>query len=78
MHFIDGSVLACGRNTAGQLGDGSNYLLNRPTSIDDQVVHASAGSDHTVFIKTDRTVWATGLNASGRLGDGTTTAHGSC
>ena len=75
MHFIDGSVLACGRNTAGQLGDGSNYLLNRPTSIDDQVVHASAGSDHTVFIKTDRTVWATGLNASGRLGDGTTTTR---
>lgn len=33
----------------------------------------SAGFNHTLFLKTDGTVWAVGLNDRGEIGDGTTT-----
>ena len=33
----------------------------------------SAGSAHTMILKTDGTLWGTGGNGSGQLGDGTTT-----
>ena len=33
----------------------------------------AAGSEHTVHLKADGTVWAAGRNHGGRLGDGTTT-----
>ncbi len=33
----------------------------------------SAGSTHSLFLKTDGSVWSTGMNTSGALGDGTTT-----
>jgi alpha-tubulin suppressor-like RCC1 family protein len=37
------------------------------------VSQACAGSLHTVFRKTDNTVWSCGYNGYGQLGDGTTT-----
>jgi|LSQX01.1.fsa_nt_gb subtilisin family serine protease len=47
--------------------DGFNlYSLNDEPCI-------SAGTSHTVAVKSDGTVWAWGSNTSGRLGDGTTT-----
>ena len=35
------------------------------------VIQVSSGYRHTVFLKSDGTVWAMGLNDSGQLGDGT-------
>ncbi len=35
------------------------------------IVSVSAGSGHTLLIKSDGTLWATGRNYSGQLGDGT-------
>jgi len=36
------------------------------------VIDIAAGTDHTLVLKADGTVWATGLNNYGQLGNGTT------
>jgi len=41
--------------------------------IDDEVISFSRGSDYTLWIKTDETLWAMGRNSYGQLGDGTRT-----
>ena len=68
----DGSLWAWGRNTDGQLGDGT--IVNRPTPIKimDGAVSVSAGSNHTMAIKTDKSLWVWGSNLRGQLGDWTT------
>jgi alpha-tubulin suppressor-like RCC1 family protein len=76
----DGTVLAVGSNTNGQLGDGTTtqrlypvqVLTSAGTSLSN-VVQVACGSNHTVFFKNDGTVFAVGLNTSGQLGDGTLT-----
>ena len=37
------------------------------------VTAVSAGQYHTLYLKTDGSLWATGYNSNGQLGDGTTT-----
>jgi alpha-tubulin suppressor-like RCC1 family protein len=39
------------------------------------VSYVSAGSTHSLAIKSDGTVWAWGNNTDGQFGDGTTTSH---
>ena len=39
------------------------------------VVGISTGDWHTVYFKSDGSVWATGYNQYGQLGDGTTTSR---
>jgi hypothetical protein len=39
------------------------------------VKSVSTGLGHTLFVKTDGSLWATGDNYYGQLGDGTTTSH---
>jgi len=79
----DGTVMACGKNGSGQLGDGTYIDQSNPvyvlTSGSDQsankllgVTQVACGDNHTVFLKTDGTVMACGKNGSGQLGDGTT------
>jgi alpha-tubulin suppressor-like RCC1 family protein len=74
----DGSLWAMGLNNYSQLGDGtSNYSTNQPEQIVSNGVVAVSGTgnseanSHTLFIKSDGSLWAMGYNAHGELGDGT-------
>ena len=76
----DGTVWATGFNSTGQLGDGTTTNSSNPVQVTNEdgtelseIVGISAGQYHTVYLKSDGTVWATGYNAWGQLGDGTTT-----
>jgi alpha-tubulin suppressor-like RCC1 family protein len=74
----DGSLWAMGYNGYGELGDGTygnpafNYCTNRPEQIVASGVTAiAAGYAHSLFLKSDGSLWAMGWNTSGQLGDGT-------
>jgi alpha-tubulin suppressor-like RCC1 family protein len=73
----DGTVWACGFNLTGQLGNDTTTGYN-PNATPLQIpgltgiIAIAAGSNHSVFLKNDGTLWACGLNSSGQLGDGTT------
>jgi alpha-tubulin suppressor-like RCC1 family protein len=75
----DGTVWAWGRNSYGEIGDAT--VLNRSTPVQvhdpgDQsgflsgVIAASAGSYHTLAIKSDLSVRSWGRNDDGELGNG--------
>ncbi len=70
----DGSVLAWGDNSNGELGDGTAITRNSPVPVPGLtgVVAIAAGSSHTVVLKSDGTLVAWGDNSNGQLGDGTT------
>jgi alpha-tubulin suppressor-like RCC1 family protein len=73
----DGSLWAMGDNVAGELGDGTtdsgNYITNLPEQIvASNVTAIAAGSAHSLFLKSDGSLWAMGDNSYGELGDGTT------
>jgi len=70
----DGTVWAWGRNTSGQLGDGTKTDRLTPVQVKilTDVMFISAVESHTIALKSDGTVWAWGSNADGQLGDGTT------
>jgi alpha-tubulin suppressor-like RCC1 family protein len=73
----DGSLWAMGWNQYGQLGDGTTgsfpyYSTNRPEQIVTSNVTAIAGGYlHSLFLKSDGSLWAMGYNDDGQLGDGT-------
>ena len=69
----DGTLWAMGYKGNGQLGDGkdANVEFRRtPVRVATGVASVAAGADHTMYVKTDGTLWATGSNAQGQLGDG--------
>ena len=75
-----GTVYAFGFNAHGQLGNGTTTLRLTPVQVKNSstdndfltgVTAIAAGYDHTVFLKSDNTVWAVGKNSGGQLGDGT-------
>jgi alpha-tubulin suppressor-like RCC1 family protein len=76
----DGQVLAWGANWAGQLGDGATVLQSTPVPVRgpdgpgrlEGIVAIAAGTEHSVALRDDGTVWAWGGNRYGQLGDGTT------
>jgi len=72
----DGSLWAMGWNEWGQLGDGtSGYMnyTNRPEKIiSSGVVAIAAGNSHSLFLKSDGSLWGMGASYDGQLGDGFT------
>ncbi|WP_158623492.1 MopE-related protein [Corallococcus sp. CA053C] len=71
----DGTVWAWGRNSEGQLGDGTTTNRSTPVQVTGVTGVAAlvAGDFHTLALKQDGTVWAWGWNNVGQLGDGTIT-----
>jgi alpha-tubulin suppressor-like RCC1 family protein len=72
----DGSLWAMGYNHSGQLGDGStenySYTTNEPEQIVASNVTAIAGGQsHSLFLKSNGSLWVMGNNQYGQLGDGT-------
>jgi len=73
----DGTMLAWGNNSFGQLGDGTTTQRTAPVQVTglgpgSGVVAISTGA-HSMALKSDGTVLAWGANANGQVGDGTTT-----
>ena len=82
----DGSLWGMGSSWAGALGTGTEndvyydengtvFTIGRtPIQIvASGVASASAGANHSLFVKTDGALWGMGYNSSGQLGDGSTT-----
>jgi alpha-tubulin suppressor-like RCC1 family protein len=71
----DGTIVAWGNNSYGQLGDGTTNERNTPVQVQNLggVKVISAGRAHSLALKEDGTVVAWGYNQFGQLGDGTTT-----
>ncbi|MGC3959041.1 MAG: chromosome condensation regulator [Verrucomicrobiota bacterium] len=73
----DGSLWATGNNFSGQLGDGTYgtapaYGINHPELIvASDVTAVAAGNNHSLFLKSDGSLWGMGSNGSGELGNGT-------
>ncbi len=77
----NGDLWAVGKNTYGQLGDGSTAKKSNPVQvmIDEgqpmtEVVQVSAGFEHSMLLKKNGDLWAVGDNFSGQLGDGSKVA----
>jgi alpha-tubulin suppressor-like RCC1 family protein len=70
---MDGTVWAWGRNTRGQLGDGTTRDAVSPVRVQglDAVEAIVAGDSHSLALRADGTVWAWGYNGHGQLGIGT-------
>jgi alpha-tubulin suppressor-like RCC1 family protein len=74
----DGTLWGVGNNGSGQLGDGTiGYMRTNVVAVigGTNVVAMAAGNSHSLFLKSDGTLWAVGLNQGGQLGDGTTTTR---
>ena len=73
----DGTLWSMGWNVYGQLGNGTNnanqnYEQTTPVCVASNVVAVAEGTYHSLFVKTDGTLWAMGYNGYGELGNGTT------
>ena len=71
----DGVAFGWGQNWYGEVGDGTTTNprpLPRMMAGITGVARVEGGTDHTLILRTNGTVYAVGRNANGRLGDGTT------
>lgn len=71
--LYQGSVLAWGENTYGQLGNSTTIRHYTPMSVQNlnNVVNLAAGTFFSAALKYDGTVWTWGRNNFNQLGDGT-------
>ncbi|WP_183129765.1 InlB B-repeat-containing protein [Bifidobacterium sp. wkB344] len=75
----DGNAYAWGRNSSGQLGDGTITERHTPVMVpkpagapaDFTYLQVSAGQDHSLAVGSDGNAYAWGNNKYGQLGDGT-------
>jgi alpha-tubulin suppressor-like RCC1 family protein len=67
-----GTVVAWGKNDAGELGDGTLTSRAEPAPVGglDDVVATDGGGGYSLALKADGTVWAWGGNDGGVLGSG--------
>lgn len=71
----DGSVWACGANESGQIGaEPSTDYTNTPVQVSglSGITAIAVGSEHSLFLRNDGSVWACGRNIEGQLGIGST------
>ena len=72
----DSTLWGMGEGHFGRLGDGTTSVNYSPLqTVSGGVTQASAGNEHTMFVKEDGSLWGTGLNWFGQLGDGTGENH---
>jgi alpha-tubulin suppressor-like RCC1 family protein len=66
----NGTLWAWGRNTSGQLGNGTNESVNQPIQIspDTNWVKISAGGEFSLAMKSDSSIWGWGSNEFGQIG----------
>ena len=53
------------------LGNGTTDSTNRPVMVASNVVAVAGGSDHSLFVTLEGTLWGMGYNNYGQLGNGT-------
>lgn len=75
--FKGGDVFCWGKNSYGQIGDGTIVYKDVPTNIGSGFDSFAAGTDHTCATKGDGSLWCWGRNQQSQLGDGTTTSASS-
>ena len=76
----NGTAWAWGSNGQGRLGDGTTIDQSSPVSVVGGFTdwcQVSAGSQHSLAVRTTGTAWAWGVNGAGQLGDLTTTSRSS-
>ena len=78
----DGTILAWGDNSSGQLGDGTTTQRLTPVAVSGlpsvattPAVSVAVGRAHSVILLQDGSVWGWGDNSAGQLGDGTLRAN---
>jgi alpha-tubulin suppressor-like RCC1 family protein len=66
----DGTIMAWGANSAGQLGNGTttSTTIATPVTGFTHVAEVAAGNSHSVAAKIDGTLWVWGYNDQGQLG----------
>ena len=73
------ALIAWGKNTEGQLGNGEVVSTNKPVIVnnigkDYKIIAIAAGVSHSIALKSDKTVWTWGDNTIGQLGNNATVA----
>lgn len=67
----DGRVWSWGRNSNGQVGDGTKKGVKEPIMLDmENIVDINCGGKFNMAMAADGTVWGWGDNEYGQLGDG--------
>ena len=69
---MTGTVRCFGRNSSGQLGDGSTRTTVNPVRVSgiDDAIEIAVGGNFTCAVRQDRSVWCWGSNGYGTLGIG--------